>query len=67
MNEVLAYVPIDRRLALATRRRSQRSRRTALFADISGFTGLTDLLAARLGARRAGEASRSCWRGSTGR
>lgn len=52
-----AYIPGDRRrsLALGTPM-SDRVRGSALFADISGFTPLTDLLAKELGPQRGAEA-----------
>src|SRR3954447_690316 len=52
-----AYVPSDRRAALAAGRDlPDRARGAALFADISGFTALADALAAELGGHRASEA-----------
>ena len=51
-----AYIPMDRRQAIA---RGQglpdRASGAALFADISGFTPLTELLAEELGPRRGAE------------
>ncbi len=50
------YIPIDRRHALvAGRPLPRRAQGAALFADISGFTPLTELLARELGARRGAE------------
>jgi adenylate cyclase len=50
------YIPMDRRLALAEGRTlSDRTQGTALFADISGFTPLTEALARELGPRRGSE------------
>lgn len=52
----IAYIPIDRRLALAAGRElPEWSQGAALFADISGFTPLTEMLARQLGARRGAE------------
>ena len=51
-----AYIPIDRRHALAQHRTlSNRTAGAALFADISGFTPLTEALANELGPRRGAE------------
>src|SRR5258707_651633 len=51
-----AYVPIDRRQAMSRGDRlPDRTRGTALFADISGFTPLTEALARTLGPRRGAE------------
>ena len=51
-----AYIPIDRRLALAAGRDlPERSQGTALFADISGFTPLTEMLARAFGPKRGAE------------
>jgi class 3 adenylate cyclase/tetratricopeptide (TPR) repeat protein len=51
-----AYIPSDRRSAIAAGRElPERSRGAAMFADISGFTRLTEALAAELGGRRASE------------
>ena len=51
-----AYIPGDRRRALATGTpMPDRVRGAALFADISGFTPLTETLANELGARRGAE------------
>jgi class 3 adenylate cyclase len=51
-----AYLPIDRLSALsAGRSLPDRTRGAALFADISGFTALTEALERSLGAHRGGE------------
>jgi predicted ATPase/class 3 adenylate cyclase len=51
-----AYLPGDRRRALAAGRQlADRVSGSALFADISGFTPLTEALAAELGPRRGAE------------
>ena len=51
-----AYIPRDRRRALATgARMPDRVRGAGLFADISGFTPLTEALAAELGPQRGAE------------
>ena len=51
-----AYIPSDRRYAIAADRRlPERSQGTAMFADISGFTALTEALASYLGGHRASE------------
>ncbi|MEO8753312.1 MAG: tetratricopeptide repeat protein [Casimicrobiaceae bacterium] len=51
-----AYIPGDRRLALATgTAMPDRVRGAALFADISGFTPLTEALASELGEHRGAE------------
>jgi predicted ATPase/class 3 adenylate cyclase len=56
METVSAYIPIDRRLALAAGEDlPEQMHGTALFADISGFTPLTEMLARQLGARRGAE------------
>ncbi|UCF09490.1 MAG: tetratricopeptide repeat protein [Candidatus Bipolaricaulota bacterium] len=50
------YIAMDRRQALSTGSvLSDRSRGTLLFADIAGFTPLTEALAATLGPRRGAE------------
>src|SRR5215207_1691422 len=56
MESLYAYIPIDRRYALA-RGSSLPDRTTgaALFADISGFTALTDVLLQALGPQRGAE------------
>lgn len=57
MTDLLSsYIPMDRRQALARRATlADRSAGAALFADISGFTPLTELLAQRLGPQRGAE------------
>ena len=56
METAAAYIPIDRRLALAAGNDlPQHAQGTALFADISGFTPLTEMLARQFGARRGAE------------
>jgi class 3 adenylate cyclase len=51
-----AYIPRDRRWSLgAGRAMPDRVRGAALFADISGFTPLTEALAAELGPQRGAE------------
>jgi adenylate cyclase len=51
-----AYIPIDRRLALAEGRDlPQLAQGAALFADISGFTPLTEMLAETFGPQRGAE------------
>lgn len=56
MNLLGVYIPIDRRHALAQGQEiPNRGQGTALFADISGFTPLTEALAQELGARRGAE------------
>ncbi|MEP6655885.1 MAG: hypothetical protein ABJC33_01535 [Betaproteobacteria bacterium] len=51
-----AYIPGDRRHALGTGRElPDRVRGAALFADISGFTPLTETLAKELGPQRGAE------------
>ena len=51
-----AYIPIDRRLAIARGEElPDRSEGTALFADISGFTPLTEALVRALGPQRGAE------------
>src|SRR5215213_8224250 len=51
-----AYIPGDRRLALAAGTSiPDRVRGAALFADISGFTPLTEALANELGSQRGAE------------
>src|SRR6266436_8685690 len=50
------YIPMDRRQALARNLAlPDRSEGTALFADISGFTPLTEALTRTLGHRRGAE------------
>jgi adenylate cyclase len=56
MEVLAAYIPIDRRHALAKNAAlPDRSEGAALFADISGFTPLTEALARTLGPRRGAE------------
>jgi len=56
MESLGAYIPIDRRLALAQGQAlPDRMQGTALFADISGFTRLTDALLRALGPRRGSD------------
>lgn len=51
-----AFVPVDRYFALADGSElPQLTRGAALFADMSGFTPLTETLALELGSRRGGE------------
>jgi predicted ATPase/class 3 adenylate cyclase len=51
-----AYIPIDRRLAIISGQDlPDRMQGAALFADISGFTPLTETLARELGLRRGAE------------
>ena len=52
-----AYIPMDRRQALARHEAlPERAHGTALFTDISGFTPLTAVLAEELGPQRGAEA-----------
>ncbi len=56
MDPCLAYIPLDRRHALAAGASlPERSRGAALFADISGFTPLTEALLHAYGPRRGAE------------
>ncbi|MCU0508040.1 MAG: tetratricopeptide repeat protein [Anaerolineae bacterium] len=56
MERPVAYIPIDRALALARGEPlAERSEGAALFADISGFTPLTEALALELGPQRGAE------------
>jgi class 3 adenylate cyclase/tetratricopeptide (TPR) repeat protein len=56
LRAALAYVPMDRRLELLTGNTvPTRSEGTALFADICGFTPMTERLAREVGPHRAGE------------
>ena len=51
-----AYIPMDRRHAMSrSQRLADRTQGAALFADISGFTRLTDALVLELGAQRGAE------------
>ncbi|MBP8003306.1 MAG: hypothetical protein KA338_28975, partial [Chloroflexi bacterium] len=55
--DLLAYIPQDRRTALARAQTvPDRISGTALFADVSGFTPLTHTFAKELGSRRGAEA-----------
>lgn len=57
MEKPTAYLPIDRRLALAEGRElPEWADGTVLVADISGFTPLTEMLAQTLGDKRGAEA-----------
>ena len=56
MDAFSAYIPTDRRNALAQKvSLEDRSEGAALFADVSGFTPLTEALARSLGPRRGAE------------
>ena len=56
MESLLAFIPEDRRLALAAGRElPDRASGSVLFADISGFTPLTAALAQELGVQRGAE------------
>lgn len=56
MERPVAYIPVDRALALARGETlPERSQGAALFADISGFTPLTEALALELGPKRGAE------------
>jgi len=56
MNSLDAYLPQDRRAAIAQRDLlPDRARGAVLFADISGFTTLTEALTRKLGVRRGAE------------
>ena len=56
MESLSAYMPIDRYLALvASKSLPDRNHGAALFADISGFTPLTEALARELGPQRGAE------------
>ncbi|MFN8482379.1 MAG: tetratricopeptide repeat protein [Anaerolineae bacterium] len=56
METSAAYIPIDRRLALQRGAAlAERSSGAALFADISGFTPLTEALAIEFGPQRGAE------------
>lgn len=57
MERATVFIPIDRRLALATGEPLPESATgSVLFADVSGFTPMTELLVRRLGPRRGPEA-----------
>ncbi|MCB0067133.1 MAG: hypothetical protein KDD77_08280, partial [Caldilineaceae bacterium] len=56
MDSPIAYIPMDRRQALVRPREfPDRTQGAALFADISGFTPLTEALVLELGAQRGAE------------
>ncbi len=56
MEKAIAYIPMDRRQALAQGAElPEWSEGSALFADISGFTPLTEALALELGPKRGAE------------
>jgi predicted ATPase/class 3 adenylate cyclase len=56
LSAALAFIPIDRRHALAHGETlPEHTRGTALFADISGFTPLTEALSRMLGPQRGAE------------
>jgi predicted ATPase/class 3 adenylate cyclase len=56
LETLVAYLPQDRRLAMAAGRElPSRTRGAALCADLSGFTPLTEALARKLGKRRGAE------------
>jgi len=56
MESLVVYIPMDRRQALARGESSPiKVRGTSLFADISGFTPLTEALARALGPQRGAE------------
>src|SRR4051812_17997514 len=56
MDLLASFIPIDRRLALATGESlPDRDQGSTLFADISGFTPLTEALARALGPQRGAE------------
>lgn len=56
MEELLAYLPMDRRFALAGGYTlPDRTQGAALFVDISGFTALTEALVRELGPQRGAE------------
>jgi adenylate cyclase len=56
MEHPIAYIPMDRRHALAAGRTlPDRTQGAALFADISGFTPLTETLVRELGPQRGAE------------
>lgn len=52
----IAYLPMDRLIAIAAGKElPERTRGAAMFADISGFTPLTEMLARTLGPKRGAE------------
>ncbi|MCP3959327.1 MAG: AAA family ATPase [bacterium] len=56
MESITAYIPMDRRLALAENRDlPDRARGAVIFADISGFVPLTEMLVNELGRQRGAE------------
>lgn len=56
MEKILAYIPMDRRQAMQRGQQlPERVAGAALFADISGFTQLTEALAQELGRQRGAE------------
>jgi predicted ATPase/class 3 adenylate cyclase len=56
MDSLYAFIPMDRRLAMARRESlPDRTHGAVLFADISGFTPLTAALAQELGVQRGAE------------
>ena len=56
LTDLAAYIPMDRRRAMAFGRRlPDHSEGSALFADISGFTPLTEALVRELGPRRGAD------------
>src|SRR5512134_2834413 len=56
MDSSIAYIPIDRLIAIANGKDlPERTRGAAMFADISGFTPLTEMLARTLGPKRGAE------------
>ena len=56
METASAYLPMDRRHALAQDKAlPERTQGAALFADISGFTALTEALARELGPKLGAE------------
>ena len=56
IEKLTAYIPLDRRHALASGRPlPERVRGTAIFADIDGFTALTERLVRALGPQRGAE------------
>ncbi len=56
MEALLAFIPIDRQIALANLQPlPSHSRGAALFADLSGFTPLTEALVTALGPQRGAE------------